>query len=306
VFGLVSSVYYTVTALSSNSVMGTVSGGSVYEENSIATLTATANIGYRFVEWNDGNTNNPRQLTVTCDTVFIATFEISSANQFTVTVLSSNSSMGSVSGGGVYTANSIATLVATPFSGYRFVQWNDGNTDNPRTVTVTYDISFTATFGANSANYYTVTAISNNNTMGSVSGGGLHEENSTATLTATANTNYAFENWTSNGVVLSTVNPFAFTVTSDIIIVANFKSTIGISETTTQSGIVLYPNPVEDILHIQSSTTIEQATIYDLSGRIVHQVQLTNDIPVQDLARGVYVIKIETQKGIEVRKIVKQ
>jgi hypothetical protein len=68
----------------------------------------------------------------------------------------------------------------------------------------------------------------------------------------------------------------------------------------------IYPNPVKDIVHIQSSATIEQVAIYDMSGRMLRQVQMTNDIPVQDLARGVYVIKIETKKGIEVRKIVKE
>jgi hypothetical protein len=153
---------------------------------------------------------------------------------------------------------------------------------------------------------FAVTVLSNNSAMGSVSGDGFYAENSSATLTATANNGYVLGNWTSNGVVLSTVNPFTFTVTSDTTIVANFKTTIGISETTTPSGIVLYPNPVEEILHIQSSTAIEQATIYDMSGRLLRQVQRTNDIPVQDLARGVYVIKIETKKGIEIGKIVKQ
>jgi hypothetical protein len=82
---------------------------------------------------------------------------------------------------------------------------------------------------------------------------------------------------------------------------------VGIANSTAiETSIKIYPNPVEDILHIQSSATIEQATIYDLSGRIVRQVQMTNDIPVQDLARGVYVIKIETKNGIEVGKIAKE
>jgi hypothetical protein len=73
-----------------------------------------------------------------------------------------------------------------------------------------------------------------------------------------------------------------------------------------ENGIGIYPNPVQDVLHIQSSVTIEQAAIYDMNGRIVRQVQMTNDIAVQDLARGIYMIKIQTNKGIEIRKIVKQ
>ena len=41
---------------------------------------------------------------------------------------------------------STGTLTATANEGYRFVIWNDGNTDNPRTVALTSDTSFTAIF----------------------------------------------------------------------------------------------------------------------------------------------------------------
>ena len=37
-------------------------------------------------------------------------------------------------------------LTATPVSCYHFTAWNDGNTDNPRTITVTQDTTFTANF----------------------------------------------------------------------------------------------------------------------------------------------------------------
>ena len=40
----------------------------------------------------------------------------------------------------------IAIIEAIPNSGCYFVQWNDGNTDNPRTIVVTEDITYTATF----------------------------------------------------------------------------------------------------------------------------------------------------------------
>ena len=40
-------------------------------------------------------------------------------------------------------------LTATPASCYHFTAWNDGNTDNPRTITVTQDTTFTANFTKN-------------------------------------------------------------------------------------------------------------------------------------------------------------
>ena len=43
--------------------------------------------------------------------------------------------------------NSTAIISATSQYGYHFMKWNDGNTDNPRTVKVTKDITYTAYFG---------------------------------------------------------------------------------------------------------------------------------------------------------------
>jgi hypothetical protein len=56
--------------------MGSVSGGGNYEYGDTALLTATANDHYRFVSWNDGNTENPRAIVVLQDTTLIAIFEM--------------------------------------------------------------------------------------------------------------------------------------------------------------------------------------------------------------------------------------
>lgn len=42
-----------------------------------------------------------------------------------------------------------ATITATPATGYHFVCWNDNSTDNPRTVTPTEDVTYTAFFAIN-------------------------------------------------------------------------------------------------------------------------------------------------------------
>ncbi|MDR2408859.1 MAG: PKD domain-containing protein [Bacteroidales bacterium] len=64
----------------------------------------------------------------------------------TLTVESNDPRMGSVTGGGKYLKDSTITIAAIPNTGYQFVQWNDGNTDNPRTITLTQDTTFTAIF----------------------------------------------------------------------------------------------------------------------------------------------------------------
>jgi hypothetical protein len=56
--------------------------------------------------------------------------------------------MGTVSGGGTYAAGSNITISATANSGYHFTQWNDGNTNATRTITVTGNATYTAFFEA--------------------------------------------------------------------------------------------------------------------------------------------------------------
>lgn len=53
---------------------------------------------------------------------------------------------GSVQGGGSYTVGSKITISANPFWGYKFIQWSDGVKEATRTITVTDDATYTATF----------------------------------------------------------------------------------------------------------------------------------------------------------------
>ena len=43
-------------------------------------MTAIANNGYVFSRWNDGNTENPRTVTITSDTAFMAIFPASGSS----------------------------------------------------------------------------------------------------------------------------------------------------------------------------------------------------------------------------------
>lgn len=62
---------------------GTVSGGGTYVYNSTATITASPSLGYKFVKWTDGSTDQSRQITVTGSASYTAEFAVQS---YTVTV----------------------------------------------------------------------------------------------------------------------------------------------------------------------------------------------------------------------------
>lgn len=75
---------------------------------------------------------------------------------YTITTNVNNPEMGTVTGGGVYEEGDVCTLTAVPNEGYTFANWTDGNTDNPRTITVTEDASYTANFVAVITDHATV------------------------------------------------------------------------------------------------------------------------------------------------------
>jgi len=112
-----------------------------------AAVTAVPDIGYHFVNWGDGSTANPRTDTdVTADISVTANFAI---NTYTLTYTAGLH--GLISGTTPQTVNygdDGTSVTAVPDSGYNFVNWSDGSTDNPRTDTnVTGNISVTANFG---------------------------------------------------------------------------------------------------------------------------------------------------------------
>ena len=68
------------------------------------------------------------------------------AETYTISIDVSPSGSGTVTGGGTYAKGASIELKAIPNAGYEFLKWSDGNKDNPRTVTVTKNISYTAQF----------------------------------------------------------------------------------------------------------------------------------------------------------------
>ena len=107
------------------------------------------------------------------------------------------------------------TITAVPANEHHhFVRWSDGNTDNPRTISVEGDATYTAEFAIDQ---HTI-AVTCDPLQGVVTGAGTYDYGTQVTLTATANAGYRFEQW-SNGV---TANPYLFTATEDLTLEAQF------------------------------------------------------------------------------------
>ena len=67
------------------------------------------------------------------------------------------------------------------------------------------------------------------------------------------------------------------------------------------SKLSIYPNPVKDVLTIEGSYT--SVDIFDIFGKLVLSSEYVKTINVKSLADGVYMLNINTEKGIQTKKI---
>ena len=152
----------------------------------------------------------------------------------TITVTSANPAMGMTIGNGSYMIGTSTEIAAIEKSGHHFVRWNDGVTDNPRSISITGNATYSAVFAVN---VYNVTVTTEN---GTISGTGEYTHGSRATLTATPNDGYHFVRW-SNGSINSSIT---VKVTEDLEFDAEFAINVykisAISENGTVSGIGEY------------------------------------------------------------------
>ena len=142
----------TVTAIVDPIGSGTVEGMGEHAKGTSVTLTPVPNTGYEFVDWKfedaTTSTDNPLTLVVSSDITVTANF---AKKQYTLTVQANDPTKGSVvldPAGGTYEYETEVTLAATANDGYEFVNWSNGSSDNPLTMTVTGEETITANFRA--------------------------------------------------------------------------------------------------------------------------------------------------------------
>lgn len=120
-----------------------LTGDGTYLYGEVATLNATPAIGYNFVNWSNGKTANPYSFIVTEDVEIAANFQ---KKIYTVAATAENGTVTGLVEGGKYEHGATATLTATPAFDYQFVNWSNGSTENPLTITVTDNVTLEAIF----------------------------------------------------------------------------------------------------------------------------------------------------------------
>ena len=81
------------------------------------------------------------------------------------------------------------------------------------------------------------------------------------------------------------------------------------STTTVADGLVIYPNPTNGTLTVESASPIREITVYDLSGRVVVEAQYFAPqqyaLNVSSLHSGIYLLKAVTDSGVQTARFVK-
>jgi len=160
------SASFSISTIKSPDNGGVVSGSGIYKKEETASLKASANSGYEFVNWVENgievSTDTVYNFIVTKNRTLTANFRKKSIYNIKVTVNPENG--GTVSGAGNYEEGSTASLKAVANSGYKFVNWTESGTETSTDTIYSFIVNADKTLVANFTATTGIDNISKRNT----------------------------------------------------------------------------------------------------------------------------------------------
>jgi hypothetical protein len=159
---------------------------------------------------------------------------------------------------------------------------------------------------------YTVTTSSNPPNGGTTTGGDIYPCGNNINVTATASDGYQFDNWSENGIILTTQPSYYFTIFDNHVLVANFSEGVGVNQYFQSDCIKIFPIPFHDKLTLELNDLSEKAIIIisDINGKIIKTDEIQNAMQTKkheiflNIKPGVYVISIKNKNFVINRKII--
>lgn len=304
-------ITYTITVSANPSNSGTTSGGGTYNHGQSCTVIATSTDGYTFMNWTENgtvvSTDANYTFVVTSNRSLVANFEEQLPDTYNINVSPNPNIGGTVTGGGTYAGGQQCTVTANANTGYTFINWTENGEVVTTNASYTFIVEGNRTLVANfTLNNYTISVTADPTDGGMVTGAGNYVHGTTCTLTATANENYEFINWTKDGVEVSTEVTFTFIVTASEAYVAHFNFDDYVIENASRCQI--YPNPFTDILRITTDNTAHSISVYDLYGRLLKKQEVSStqfDLDLSDFGAGTYLLQVDYGDGRSVHRIMK-
>ena len=205
---------------------GTTTGDGSYDIDANASVTATAQPGFIFINWTDNgkvvSTNSSYTLVMDVNHSLVANF----LPVYAITTAALPIVGGTTTGDGEYEEGASVTLTATPNAGYNFASWSEGGLIVSNTANYTFDATADRDLVANFSLIGLTRSIAISATPvagGTVTGGGTAADGSSVTVTAAPNAGYTFTGWTEGGVPVCATPNHSFIATADRVLVAHFQ-----------------------------------------------------------------------------------
>ena len=297
-----------VAVSTNDDAMGAVSGQDLYNVGELASVYASPNDGYIFINWTENDsivsTDSIYSFAVENTRILVANFI---SNQCSVSI--HNTIGGNTLGAGQYHYGDIVTVQAYPFNGYIFSSWltYDGNVadtvsyENPYSFVITQDMEFYALFSMIPIGSNSVSSISDPIDGGVIEGNGIYVGGTNVTVKAIPNAGYSFVNWTENGNIVSTNAEYSFIIQDNRNLVAHFSG-LGVEDYIID--VSAYPNPTNGLIKIEK-VEIERIEAYNVFGQMVKETK-ENVLDLSDQETGTYIIKVITQSETIIKQIIKK
>jgi len=295
---------------------GTIEGEGEYQYEEEVDISAQAEEGWEFLEWT-GDTDyvdDPGEANTIVtmpaeDIELTANFE---QVPYTITLNTEPEEGGTVEGEGEYYYGEETEISAEAEKGWIFVEWT-GDTeyvDDPESTATTVnmpakDIELTANF---EQVIYTLTLKADPEEGGKVEGEGEYYYNEEVKITAVAEENWKFQNWSGDTEHIDDPEAEKTTVTipdGDLELIANFEDfTSAIDPDKTE--LIVFPNPARNKFNVKSSEMIKEISLIDISGQMVINRSvndLQTDFKVNKIQPGIYFMKIHTKEKVITKRV---
>jgi hypothetical protein len=131
---------------------------------------------------------------------------------------------------------------------------------------------------------------------GTAIGSGTYHFGEFAHFSASANANYQFVGWTNqDGDTISNEAEYAHMIARGGQITAHFVSIEGVNETT-EIVITIWPNPASGLVNIEGIEPAE-VQVYNAVGQMVKRVKGTNEVCMEGIPQGIYMLCITDTEG---------
>jgi hypothetical protein len=85
-----------------------------------------------------------------------------------------------------------------------------------------------------------------------------------------------------------------------------YEATLSNNELSTSAQVKIVPHPVSGVSEVVSDAQVNNITIQNLHGQVVFQSAMSSQFDISNLASGIYLMTVQTDKGLSQLKLFKQ